>query len=165
MPQKAGAAAAAATRLVNAGGTQRGTESAPRRHFGALAGHVRIAPDFDAPLEIDDATQHTRAEPIADYNTDIARWAEDQAARLRTGNVSEMDRENIAEELDSLARALRRELVERLARLLQNLLQWEYLDGLRVPAWYTAIQEERSMIPRLLEDAPSLDQNGPEVYA
>src|SRR5260370_36974880 len=96
---------------------------------------------------------------MTDYNADFALWAEEQAAKLRAGKVTELDRDNIAKELESLARALRRELVERLARLLQNLLQWEYLDGLRLPVWYTAIQEERSMIPRLLEEAPSLDQN------
>jgi len=102
---------------------------------------------------------------MTDYNTDFALWAVEQAAKLRAGRVTELDRDNIAEELESLARALRRELVERLARLLQNLLQWEYLDGLRLPVWYTAIQEERSMIPGLLEDAPSLDQHWPEAYA
>lgn len=102
---------------------------------------------------------------MMDYDTDFALWAEDQAAKLRAGKVSELDRDNIAEELENLARSLRRELVDRLARLLQSLLQWEYLDGLRLPAWYTAIQEERSMIPRLLEDAPSLSQSWPEAYA
>jgi hypothetical protein len=101
---------------------------------------------------------------MTDYNADFALWAEEQAAKLRAGKVTELDRDYIAEELESLARALRRELAERLARLLQNLLQWEYLDGLRLPMWYTAIQEERSMIPRLLEDAPSLDQNWHETY-
>jgi predicted transcriptional regulator len=102
---------------------------------------------------------------MTDYNADFALWAAEQAAKLRAGRVTELDRNNIAEELESLARALRRELVERLARLLQTLLQWEYLDGLRLPVWYAAIQEERSMIPGLLEDAPSLDQHWPEAYA
>jgi hypothetical protein len=102
---------------------------------------------------------------MTDYNADFALWAAEQAAKLRAGTVTELDRDNIAEELESLSRALRRELVERLARLLQNMLQWEYLDGLRLPAWYNAIEEERSMIPRLLEDAPSLDQNWHETHA
>jgi predicted transcriptional regulator len=101
---------------------------------------------------------------MTDYNTDFVLWAEEQAAKLRAGRLTDLDQENIAEELASIAGALRRELVERLARLLQNLLQWEYLDGLRLPLWYNAIQEERSMIPPLLEDAPSLAQNWPEAY-
>jgi hypothetical protein len=93
---------------------------------------------------------------MTDYNTDFALWAEEQAVKLRTGVLTGLDRDNLAEELESLARALRRELTDRLARLLQNLLQWDYLDGIRLPAWYVAISEERDMIPRILEDAPSL---------
>jgi len=96
---------------------------------------------------------------MTDYNTDFALWAEEQAAILRAGRVTELDRENLADELESLARALRRELTDRIARLLQNLVQWDYLPSVRLPAWYVAITEERGMIPRILEDAPSLRAN------
>jgi len=70
---------------------------------------------------------------MKDYNTDFALWAEDQAAKLRCGKVTELDRDNLAEELGALARALRDELFDRLGRLLQNLVQWDYLDGVRLP--------------------------------
>lgn len=100
-----------------------------------------------------------------DYIIDIALWAEDQAAKLRAGKLSDLDPVHIAEELEGLVRILRGELVGRLARLLQNLLQWEYLDGLRFPMWYIAIVEERGMIPRLLEDSPSLEKYWPDAYA
>ncbi len=102
---------------------------------------------------------------MTDYNTDFALWAREQAARLRAGVVADLDRENIAEELEALARALHCELGERLARLLQSLLQWALLEGDRRPAWYVTIQEERNMIPHLLADAPSLRQNWPETFA
>lgn len=46
---------------------------------------------------------------MTDYNTDFALWALDQAARWRAG-AAEIDRDNIAEELETLARALHREL-------------------------------------------------------
>lgn len=65
---------------------------------------------------------------MTDYNTDFALWAREQAARLRAG-AADLDRENIAEELDALARALHGELDERLARLIQSLLQWTLLEG------------------------------------
>ncbi|MFM0197794.1 DUF29 domain-containing protein [Paraburkholderia strydomiana] len=96
---------------------------------------------------------------VTDYNADFVLWAEEQAAMLRAGRVTELDRENLAEELESLARALRRELTDRIARLLQNLVQWDYLPGVRLPAWYVAITEERGMIPAILKDAPSLRAN------
>lgn len=84
---------------------------------------------------------------MADYNTDFALWAEDQAAKLRASKFAEVDRENEAEELESLARALRHELSERLARTLQNLLQWEYLEGVRLTAWYMATLAIRPSSP------------------
>jgi hypothetical protein len=106
-----------------------------------------------------------RTQPMTDYNTDFTLWAEEQAAKLRAGNVTDLDRDNVAEELESLARALRRELTDRIARLLQNLVQWDYLDGVRLPAWYVAISEERGMILAILKDAPSLRANWPETVA
>ena len=101
---------------------------------------------------------------MTDYDTDFALWAAEQAALLRGSRFSELDRHNLAEELETLARGLRRELFDRLVRLLQHLLQWEVLEGHRLPAWYVAIQEERNMIPRLLEDAPSLMDDWSTVY-
>ncbi|WP_083637994.1 DUF29 family protein [Caballeronia sordidicola] len=44
--------------------------------------------------------------------------ANEQATLLREGRVAEVDRFNLAEELDSLARSMHRELLERLVRLL-----------------------------------------------
>ncbi|MGF6696933.1 hypothetical protein OKW38_001545 [Paraburkholderia sp. MM5496-R1] len=99
---------------------------------------------------------------MRDYNTDFALWAREQAARLRAG-AADLDRDNIAEELEALARALHGELDERMARLIQSLLQWSLLEGDRQPRWYVTIQEERDMIPRLLADAPSLRQDWPET--
>ncbi|MFL9867619.1 DUF29 family protein [Paraburkholderia fungorum] len=84
---------------------------------------------------------------MADYNTDFALWAEDPAAKLRASRFAEVDREDLAEELESLARALRHELSERLARMLQNLLQWEYLEGVRLTAWYMATLAIRPSSP------------------
>lgn len=101
---------------------------------------------------------------MTDYNTDFALWACDQAARLRAG-TNELDRDNIAEELEALARALQRELEGRVARLLQSLIQWTLLEDDRRPAWYVAIQEERDMIPRLLADAPSLREKWSDTLA
>ncbi|WP_076908944.1 DUF29 family protein [Burkholderia pseudomallei] len=102
---------------------------------------------------------------MTDYDADFALWATEQAALLRASRLDELDRENLADELDTLVRALHRELSGRLVRLLQNLLHWEYLPLVRLPAWYIAIQEERSAIPRLLADAPSLRSKWPTAYA
>lgn len=98
------------------------------------------------------------------YDADFVLWATEQAILLRDGQLAEVDRMNVAEELETLARAMQRELSERLVRLLQNLLQWEYLPLVRLPAWYIGIQEERSAIPLLFADAPSLWSAWPATY-
>lgn len=104
------------------------------------------------------------SQPADAYDSDFILWARDEAAKLRSGRLDCLDVENVAEELDALARSLRRELVDRLARLLQHLAQWEYLSGVRQAAWYVAIVEERGMIPRILEDAPSLAEEWNTIY-
>lgn len=96
---------------------------------------------------------------------DLALWAQEQAAKLRAGALAELDRDNIAEELEALARGLHRELDGRLARLLRNLLLWDLGEGARRPTVYAAIQEERDMIPRLLADGPSLREHWPDTLA
>jgi len=50
----------------------------------------------------------------AAYESDFHAWATEQARLLRAGRVSEADLENIAEELESMGRSERRELVSRL---------------------------------------------------
>lgn len=97
------------------------------------------------------------------YDNDFFLWAQEQAELLRTGKLAEVDRSNLADEMDSLARGLKRELGSRFSRLQQHLLQWEYLDGARVTAWYLTIHDERSAIPLPMEDAPSAALHGRRV--
>jgi hypothetical protein len=99
------------------------------------------------------------------YNTDFVLWARDQAVRLREGRLEELDVENLAEELDALARAESFELFRRVARLMEYLFQWAHWPDARVPAWYMAVVEERDMIKRFLEDSPSLADEWADLYA
>ena len=57
------------------------------------------------------------------YDRDFYAWANEQAALLRAGKLTEADIENIAEEIESMGRSEKRELVSRLAILLQHLLE------------------------------------------
>lgn len=81
---------------------------------------------------------------MTDYDTDFSLWGKEQAAKLRAATLTELDRENIARELDGLARALRREFADRLVRPQQNLAQLHLQADNRLPTWCVAIQEERS---------------------
>ena len=52
---------------------------------------------------------HTR------YETDVVAWASEQAALLRSGKLSEIDIEKIAEEIEDVGKSEQRELASRMA--------------------------------------------------
>ena len=90
------------------------------------------------------------------YETDFVEWAERNAELLRSGRVAEADLENIAEEIEALARSDRRALRRRLARLMQHLLKWQFQPEKRGQSWTRTIVEQRLTVEQLLEDSPSL---------
>ncbi|MGE0222618.1 MAG: DUF29 domain-containing protein [Acetobacteraceae bacterium] len=65
------------------------------------------------------------------YERDFYAWANEQATLLRAGRTAEADVQNIAEEIESMGRSEKRELVNRLAVLLLHLPRWEYQPALR----------------------------------
>jgi Domain of unknown function DUF29 len=91
-----------------------------------------------------------------DYQTDFFAWTEEQARLLRGGELSLIDAENIAEEIESLGRSDRRELENRLTVLLMHLLKWQRQPELRSKSWSATIREQRRQIEKLLHDSPSL---------
>ena len=90
------------------------------------------------------------------YEADYVAWALEQARLLRSGAFSELDVENIAEELDDMGRSVRRELRNRLSGLVMHLLKWRYQPGFRSGSWSGTIREQRQQIRRLLDESPSL---------
>ncbi len=90
------------------------------------------------------------------YDTDFYAWANEQAALLRAGRLSEADVENIAEEIESMGKSERSELINRLAILLAHLLKWRYQPGLRGRSWRLTIDEQRDALRDHLADNPSL---------
>ena len=69
--------------------------------------------------------------PNALYEQDFYAWANEQAALLRAGRLSAADIEHIAEEIESMGKTEKRELVSRFAVLLLHLLKWQYQPSLR----------------------------------
>ena len=101
----------------------------------------------------------------AEYESDFYAWANEQAALLRAGNVSAADWENIAEEIESLGRSEKRELVNQLAVLLTHLLKWRFQADFRGPSWISTIREQRVRLEIHLLDNPSLKSRFEESYA
>lgn len=92
----------------------------------------------------------------SNYDRDFHAWANQQAALLRQGRVAEADVANIAEEIESLARSEKRELVDRLAVLLAHLLKWQFQPARRGKSWRLTIREQRNKLADHLDDNPSL---------
>lgn len=92
----------------------------------------------------------------AGYEVDFYAWTIEQAGLLRAGRLSEADIENIAEEIESMGRREKRELVNRLTVLLVHLLKWQAQPAFRGDSWRLTILEHRRRLAEHLKDDPSL---------
>jgi len=90
------------------------------------------------------------------YEGDFYAWLLRNAQLIRQGQFSQIDRENIAEELEGMARTDKRQLASRLAVLLAHLLKWEFQADKRSSSWRGTIKEQRRRILKLLAESPSL---------
>jgi hypothetical protein len=91
-----------------------------------------------------------------DYDRDFDAWANHQAALLRAGKVAEADLAHIAEEIESMGRTEKREMVSRLTVLLLHLLKWRFQPNLRSRSWRLGVAEQRIQVTSHLADNPSL---------
>ncbi len=97
--------------------------------------------------------------------TDFYAWAMEQAALLRAGRFAASDIANIAEEIESMGRGEKRELVNRLTILLSQLLKWQFQPGFRSASGSSAIREQRIRFGSHLNDIPSLKARLGESFA
>ena len=104
------------------------------------------------------------------YDEDFTLWTEQQASLLRrraAGELvkdAELDWQNIAEEIESVGANTRRELRNRLVRLLRHLLKWHYQPEHRSRSWRSDIRTQRQEIEDLLAENPSLRGKLPELF-
>src|SRR5258708_26158079 len=99
----------------------------------------------------------------AAYDEDFYAWTQEQARLLRTGQFSQIDVENVAEELESMGRSDKRELDSRLEGLLMHLLKWQIQPNFRSPSWQRTIREQRRRIEKLFRESPSLRPQFPHL--
>ncbi|MDF5706399.1 MAG: DUF29 domain-containing protein [Nostoc sp. S4] len=90
------------------------------------------------------------------YETDFYAWTQEQATLLRNQQWSQIDVQNLIEEIQSLGKQQRQELRNRLSVLIRHLLKWEYQSGRRSRSWLATLRIQRLDIAELLEDNPSL---------
>jgi flagellar biosynthesis/type III secretory pathway protein FliH len=90
---------------------------------------------------------------MSTYETDFYAWTQAQATALRAKDWPALDVDNLAEELEGMARSDRRALGNHLKNLLPHLLKWAYQPDKRGPSWQDSIEEAREAIEDLLEES------------
>ncbi len=94
---------------------------------------------------------------LPSYKEDYYSWAIETAKAIREGRFELVDWEAVAEELEDMGKAEKRELINRLTILLAHLLKWFYQPERRTKSWFYTIKEQRRKILRLiLKESPGL---------
>src|SRR5271170_651858 len=90
------------------------------------------------------------------YDRDFFAWSREQADLLRAGKLTEADILHIAEEIESMGRTEKRELVSRLTVILLHCLKWQYQPPHRGPSRRLSIANARDDLADHLADNPNL---------
>lgn len=97
------------------------------------------------------------ANPTASlYQTDLHAWARTNAALLRERRFSELDLENLIEEVDDMGKSEQRSIYSHLMNLVMHLLKWQHQPTFRSKSWSATIVNARLAILRLVKQNPSL---------
>jgi hypothetical protein len=105
------------------------------------------------------------ADPRAAYERDFYSWLMEQARFVREGHWSAIDRDNLAEEIESLGREQFNKLESALRVLLLHLLKWDHQPERRSRSWELSIKEQRIVVDRVLEMNPGLKPSLAEALA
>jgi hypothetical protein len=97
------------------------------------------------------------AEPTdATYERDFYTWTQEQAEYVRAGRWNGVDRENVAEEIESLGREQFAKLESALRVLLLHMLKWDHQPQRRSRSWSLSIKAQRIVLGRVLDGNPGL---------
>ena len=90
------------------------------------------------------------------YEADYFGWLEDQIGLLKAGNLSNIDTQNIAEEIVSVARRQYDCLEDAARALIYNLLKWDLMPDRRSASAVLSMDAHRDQIAHVLARNPSL---------
>lgn len=90
------------------------------------------------------------------YDRDLYEWSMQTARLSREGRYAELDRLDLAEEVEAMGKSERRALEHRRVVLLVHLLKWECRPEQRFKSRQRTLIEQRKQVAKLLGDGPSL---------
>lgn len=91
------------------------------------------------------------------YDGDIIAWANEQAELIRAGRFDLLDLEHIADEIEDVGKAERRDFSNSMTVLLANLLKWKFLPDGQGSCWKMPIQLKRKVMAKWISNMPSLN--------
>lgn len=99
------------------------------------------------------------------YDRDYSLWLQTTANQLRERKFSEVDVENLADEIESMGRREKSALSSNLQVVLMHLLKYRYQPNKRTNSWLLTIFEHRDRVGEALELSPSLKPYLEEIFS
>ncbi len=99
------------------------------------------------------------------YEQDFALWVEETINQLKSGDFSQVDLENLIDEVESLAKRDKRALENRLITLFEHALKRRYVpltDCYR--GWELTLNRTQHKLNQILNDSPSLRNFLEDIY-
>ncbi|MGL5032555.1 MAG: DUF29 domain-containing protein [Microcystaceae cyanobacterium] len=90
------------------------------------------------------------------YETDFNLWTEQTVTALKSGDIQNLDLDNLIDEIEAMTRSDKREIFNRLKVLIMHLLKCQYQPKKKTRSWIKTIDEQRDQIELVLADSPSL---------
>lgn len=90
------------------------------------------------------------------YDSDFYSWVIESSKLLRQKKFEELDIDNLIEEIESMGKSAKRELMTRFSILIAHLLKWKYQPQRQSNSWKLTIKNQRFDLHDLLNDNPSL---------
>ncbi|MGZ8396094.1 MAG: DUF29 domain-containing protein [Rhodoplanes sp.] len=90
------------------------------------------------------------------YDRDFYSWSLEQARLVREGRWSALDRENVAEEIESLGIEQFNKLESAIRVLLVHMLKWDHQPAQRSRSWGLSVEAQRVELEDVLSDNPGL---------
>ncbi|MFW6357653.1 MAG: DUF29 domain-containing protein [Chroococcales cyanobacterium] len=98
------------------------------------------------------------------YEKDYYLWLEATRQLLAEGKLTELDIENLSEEIADMGRSEKRAIASNLEVLLMHLLKYKYQPAKQTNSWRYTIYEHRKRLKKAFNESPSLKKYFQQIF-
>jgi hypothetical protein len=99
------------------------------------------------------------------YERDFYTWTLRQAEALRAGDIDRLDRDNLAEEIETLGRSEAAALKSAYRLIAMHFLKIMFQPARRTASWDVTVQRERLNVEDILDDNSGLKRRREALFA